>query len=789
MTAITIGSNITSIGNSAFQGCNLLNSIILPTNSMSIAVNSNAFTAIAQVVSVNGSAGNTPIPSNMFNGNTNMTAITIGSNITSIGASAFQGCSLLNSITLPTTAITITSNSNAFTGIAQVVSVNGSAGNTPLPANMFYGNTNMTAITIGSYITSIGASAFQGCTSLPSITIPTSVTSIGASAFQGCTLLPSITIPDSVTSIGNSAFQGCTSLPSITIPASVTSIGESPFQGCSLLTSINVAADNTVYTNYNNDGNIYNRPITTFIQYAIGKTATSFTIPTSVNTIRASAFQGCTNMTTITINSNVTSIETSAFQGCSALTKVYVQSNTLVSMGTTVFTGIPSNSTLFTTSVNLNNTSLTQYFTNTYLIQLTNYLVKNPNTGEKQDLFYLFYPGNSGIITGYKTPTRYDLGSTFASLNGGTQLPFVTNYKKNGADFNTLFSTTLPQFIISNNNTFTSTNFVKTNSYNAVIFEYTGGVYAWNGVEPTPGKCDITFNTSVNLNYLIIGGGGGGGRGNSTTTTESPGSGGSGGGIIYNNTTPLTIPANTTFNIQVGFNGGGNSNDSSSVIYSGKTGGTSYIKSTQYDISFNAFGGEPGGGTDIPENSQSGNGGNATIYSTLSPGSYDNFGGGGGGGGGVTSNIANKQGGSYNAGYGGYLNTTFNQGQNGSNGSKPTPPRTYGTGRGGSSYYLQNITVPFSNVNSSGNTSSYVYAGNGGGGGSGTNGGYAGDISGGGSYYVNDYCQGQNATSGFNNNNFYYGSGGGGSATRNSNPALLKGGNGGKGVVMLWWSV
>jgi len=613
MTAITIGSNITSIGASAFQNCTTLPSITIP------------------------------------------------SSVTTIGASTFQGCTALTSIILPTTSITITSNSNAFTGIAQVVSVNGSAGNTSLPANMFYGNTNMTAITIGSNITSIETSAFQSCTALTNINIPSTVTSIGASAFQSCT----------------------------------------------------------------------------------------------------------------------------------ALTKVYVQSNTLVSMGTTVFTGIPSNSMLFTTSINLDNTSLTQYFTNKYLIQLTNYLVKNPNTGEDQDLFYLFCPGNSGIITGYKTPTGYEVGSIFLPLYGGTQLNpyggtqlnFTTKYKKNGADFNTLFSSTLPQFIISNNNTYTSINFVITNSYNAVIFEYTGGVYTWNGLEPFSGNCDITFNTSVNLNYLIIGGGGGGGRGDYGSSSEySAGTGGSGGGIIYNNTTPLTIPLYTTFNIQVGFNGGGNSNTSGSGTYAGRKGGTSYIKSTQYDISFNAFGGEPGASIGIPYNGQSGNGGNAKIYSTLSPEIYHNFGGGGGAGGAAFYGNNDKQGGSYNAGYGGYLNTTSNQGQNGSNGPNPTPPRSAGNGFGGSSYYNQTITVPFKNGNS-GNTS-YVYAGNGGGGGNYNRGGNAGGISGGSNSY-NSY-NGESAISGFYNNNFYYGSGGGGSTIFLDS---RKGGDGGKGVVMLWWSV
>jgi uncharacterized repeat protein (TIGR02543 family) len=98
-------------------------------------------------------------------------------------------------------------------------------------------------------------------------------------------LIPAFYNGKMVTSIGESAFAFCSSLTSITIPNSVTSIGDGAFRGCSSLTSINVGEDNTEYCSI--DGNLYSKDGSTLIQYAIGKTASSFTIPNSVTSMES----------------------------------------------------------------------------------------------------------------------------------------------------------------------------------------------------------------------------------------------------------------------------------------------------------------------------------------------------------------------------------------------------------------------------------------------------------------------------------------------------------------------
>ena len=160
------------------------------------------------------------------------------------------------------------------------------------------------------------------------------VTSIGDYAFSECTSLTSIVIPDSVTSIGVQAFSSCTSLTSIDIPDSVTSIGDWAFSSCTSLTSITVDENNTAYASI--DGNLYNKDKTTLIQYAIGKTATEFTIPDSVTSIGSYAFARCDSLTSILIPDGVTSIGDNAFFWCDSLTSVTI-GNSVTSIGDNAF--------------------------------------------------------------------------------------------------------------------------------------------------------------------------------------------------------------------------------------------------------------------------------------------------------------------------------------------------------------------------------------------------------------------------------------------------------------------
>ena len=283
---------------------------------------------------------------------------------------------------------------------------------------------SITSVVLSDGVTSIGEYAFEDCSSLTSITIPNSVTSIGGSAFSNCSSLTSITIPNSVTSIGYYAFRGCYSLPvidnihyadtylvgavnktlstfsikegtrwigdyafescssltSITIPKSVTSIGYGVFYDCSSLTSIKVDDNNTAYCDIN--GVLFDKTITTLIQYPVGKTDTSYSIPGSVTSIGDNAFSGCSSLTSVTIPNSVTTIGWSAFYNCSGLTSVTIPSS-VTSIERNAFAGcsgltsiiVESENTQYDSRKNCNAIIKTE--TNTLIVGCQNTVIPN----------------------------------------------------------------------------------------------------------------------------------------------------------------------------------------------------------------------------------------------------------------------------------------------------------------------------------------------------------------------------------------------------------------------------
>ena len=171
-----------------------------------------------------------------------------------------------------------------------------------------------------------------GAVTIPSTLGGNPVTSIGNYAFSGCSGLTSVMIPDRVTSIGSSAFSGCSGLTSVTIPNSVTSIGSSAFSGCSGLMSISVGSGNANYKSVN--GLLLSKDGKTLMQGVNGDVV----VPDSVTSIEASAFSGCTNLTSVTIPNSVTSIGSSAFNNCSGLTSVTIP-DSVTNIGYAAFNG------------------------------------------------------------------------------------------------------------------------------------------------------------------------------------------------------------------------------------------------------------------------------------------------------------------------------------------------------------------------------------------------------------------------------------------------------------------
>ena len=105
-TKITIGKNVTKIGNLAFFGCSSLACVTIGNRVTSIG--NSAFRNCSNLTSVTIPDGVTSISDELFSGCSSLTSITIPNNVASIGHKAFYNCTRLKSVyckpTTPPTA-------------------------------------------------------------------------------------------------------------------------------------------------------------------------------------------------------------------------------------------------------------------------------------------------------------------------------------------------------------------------------------------------------------------------------------------------------------------------------------------------------------------------------------------------------------------------------------------------------------------------------------------------------------------------------------------------------------
>ena len=294
--AVTIPDFITTIGQSAFQDCFVLETVIIPDSVTSIE--ESAFYNCPSLKNIRLPNSIKKLSENMFDGCSALEHITIPDSVTSIEEGAFYDCSSLQYINIP----------NSIKKIGQMA---------------FEQCTSLKNITIPDSVKIIEQSAFRECLSLESITIPSSITIIKEDTFASCTSLKSVHIPNSVTYIGKYAFAFCDQLKNINIPDSVTCIESSAFVKCSALENITIP-----------------NSVTNIRQAAFAQcyNLRNITLPNSITTIKKETFRDCYSLENLIIPDTVTSIEEGAFQNCSALKNIIITPS-VTSIGSSAFMG------------------------------------------------------------------------------------------------------------------------------------------------------------------------------------------------------------------------------------------------------------------------------------------------------------------------------------------------------------------------------------------------------------------------------------------------------------------
>lgn len=300
----------------------------------------------SSVEKINISSDVTCIGDEAFNGCKNLKMIDIPINVTSIGKTAFYDCSSLEAVNMYDSVQYIGSGAfyncklkNVYIHISSIENYLLMSGKENL--NSFAENVHLIdsegmeieELTIPDGVKEIKISEFQNCKSIKSIVMSDSVTIIADYAFSGCKSLDSIELSSNVKNIGNHAFENCESLKNINVPNCVSSIGSFSFSNCSSLLNFTIPYETDVI----NEKTFYNCvSLTNVITHSglkkIGDKAfskcyflNSIVIPESIEEIGEYAFADCSSLLSITIPGAVKKIGEGAFSYCTQLSVAVMQ--------------------------------------------------------------------------------------------------------------------------------------------------------------------------------------------------------------------------------------------------------------------------------------------------------------------------------------------------------------------------------------------------------------------------------------------------------------------------------
>ena len=373
ITKITLGANVTSIGDYAFYSCGSLREVVFTSSTAAegLTVGDYAFGECDSLSAISLPVGTTSIGSHAFYRCDALTSFTIPEGVTTLGEMAFAE-SGLTSISIPSTvtymgesktdtsgnyyyfdvfadctsfaSVTVDAANNSYASVdgvlyaKTVIDVNGDltaadnyyisalaycpvqkSGVVDVPStvraiwqNAFYGNQKVTEVTFSEGLKEV---------SYGEVVIPAELT-LSQGAFQSCAALAKVTLPEGLSEIGARTFSNCNALTAISIPSTVSYIAPQAFEACMALADV------------------------TFAETPEGQTPVELVIGDSSTSTSDGVFVGCASIISLTLPERTTELGKYAFQGCIGLTTLHLPS-TLTSIGQYAFQNVPLNSLTF----------------------------------------------------------------------------------------------------------------------------------------------------------------------------------------------------------------------------------------------------------------------------------------------------------------------------------------------------------------------------------------------------------------------------------------------------------
>ena len=224
-----VDEKIEVISDGAFQNCNLITHVVLPSRIKEIG--RYCFENCEKLATLKENYQNpvlfTLASPYMFS---------LPNSIKKVGEYAFRNCISLTSVSLGYNMKELPT--GLFYGCNQITEIELQPNIEIIGAEVFKNCISLGSIFIPGGVIEIGSGAFEGCENLNSVSFPTiipTIKKIGARAFKNCLFLSSVEIPHGVSIIESETFSGCQSLRSVFVPSSVLHIKTSAFKGCNSL--------------------------------------------------------------------------------------------------------------------------------------------------------------------------------------------------------------------------------------------------------------------------------------------------------------------------------------------------------------------------------------------------------------------------------------------------------------------------------------------------------------------------------------------------------------------------